>query len=57
VLAQVQPARDDGIPFIYEIALGVRHGDDALLRRLDEVLIRKRSEIETILDAYGVPRV
>ena len=39
------------------ISLGVRKGDEALRQELQEVLTRKRPEIEAILDEYGVPRV
>ncbi|HWS90254.1 MAG TPA: substrate-binding domain-containing protein [Pyrinomonadaceae bacterium] len=44
------------LPFVYDISMGVRRGDEDLLRRLDEFLVRRRPEIERILDEYGVPR-
>jgi len=44
------------LPFVYDISMGVRRGDEDLLRRLDEFLVRRRPEIERILDDYGVPR-
>jgi quinoprotein dehydrogenase-associated probable ABC transporter substrate-binding protein len=45
------------LPFVYDISMGVRRGDDAFRDELDEILVRKSSEINDILDAYGVPRV
>lgn len=57
VLSPVRPDREDGLPFAFEIAMGVRRGDDALLRRLDEVVLRRRADIDHILADYGVPRL
>jgi mxaJ protein len=45
------------LPFVYDISMGVRRGDDAFREELEEILARRHSEIETILDEYGVPRV
>jgi mxaJ protein len=45
------------LPFVYDISMGVRRGDEAFRDQLDEILARKRQEIEAILDEYGVPRV
>jgi mxaJ protein len=45
------------LPFVYDISMGVRRGDDEFREQLDEILARKRLEIEGILDEYGVPRV
>ena len=45
-----------GIPLAYSISMGVRKGDDALRRELDAVIVRRRVEIDRILDAFGVPR-
>jgi mxaJ protein len=44
------------LPFVFDIAMGVRHGESALRDVLDSVLIRRRSEIDRILADYGVPR-
>jgi mxaJ protein len=56
-LAPVTPARDAGIPFVYDIAFGVRRGDDQRMRTLDGLLLRNRPAIERILDEYGIPRL
>lgn len=45
------------LPFVYDISIGVRRGDNAFRDQLDEIINRKRPEIESILDEYGVPRV
>jgi hypothetical protein len=45
------------LPFMYDISMGVRRGDDAFREELEEILARRRSEIQGILDEYGVPRV
>jgi quinoprotein dehydrogenase-associated probable ABC transporter substrate-binding protein len=44
------------VPFEFSIAMGVRKGDTALRDRLDEILQRRRPEIDAILAQYQVPR-
>lgn len=46
-----------GMPFVFEIAMGVRHGERALKEELDGILKRRSRDIQRILDQYGVPRV
>jgi mxaJ protein len=41
--------------FTYDIALGVRKGDQALKAKLDAILAQKRPEIAALLDSYGIP--
>jgi mxaJ protein len=36
--------------------MGVRRGDKALRDRLDDVIVRRRADIDAILAAYDVPR-
>ena len=45
------------LPFVYDISMGVRREDTALRDRVEEILGRRRAEVEAILDEYGVPRV
>jgi mxaJ protein len=45
------------LPFVYDISMGVRRGDDAFRDELEEIIARRRADIEAILDEYGVPRV
>lgn len=58
VLTPVSPKIDlPFLPFVFDIAAGVRRGDDALQQEIDAVLRRRKEEIARILDEYGVPRV
>jgi quinoprotein dehydrogenase-associated probable ABC transporter substrate-binding protein len=43
------------LPFVFDIAMAVRQGDDSLRSILDDVLIRRKPEIERLLQSYGVP--
>jgi mxaJ protein len=43
-------------PMAFDIAMGVRPGDTALRRAVSDVLVRRRAEVDHILDRYGVPR-
>jgi mxaJ protein len=43
------------MPFVYDISIGVRRGDEALKEELDAILVRRRDEIRGILEEYGVP--
>jgi quinoprotein dehydrogenase-associated probable ABC transporter substrate-binding protein len=45
------------LPFVFDISMGVRRGESAFKEQLDEILNRNSSEIEHILDQYGVPRI
>lgn len=44
------------LPFVYDIAFGVRRGEDALRAELDAALARRADDIDAILRDYGVPR-
>ena len=57
-LTPVSPRADSpSMPFVFDIAMGVRRGDTALQAELDEFIGRRRADIDRILDDYGVPRV
>ena len=45
------------LPFVFDISMGVRREDVALRDTLDAILARRRPAIDSILKAYGVPRV
>ena len=45
------------LPFVFNISMGVRRGDQALRDQLDREIERRRGDIDRILDQYGVPRV
>ena len=56
-VSMVTPPGGLAAPFEYSIAMGVRKDDPALRARLDGVLVRRKADIDAILDAYYVPRV
>jgi mxaJ protein len=45
------------LPFVFDISMGVRRGDDAFRERLNSIILRRQKEIDAILDQYSVPRV
>lgn len=46
---------DQEPPMMFGIVMGVRHGDDAWRRQLNEAIENQRPAIERILQSYGVP--
>jgi mxaJ protein len=55
-LTPVRPQIDlPFLPFVFDIAIGVRRGDSTLRASLDSILTRRRPEIRRILDRFGVP--
>lgn len=45
------------LPFVYDISVGVRRGEDDLKAKIDEILERRKIDVERILDEYNIPRV
>lgn len=45
------------LPMVFDIAMGVRRADTTLRARLDDVIVRRRPAIDSILKSYGVPLV
>ena len=43
------------LPFVFDISMAVRRGDDSLRAHLDAVLGRRRADIRHLLESYGVP--
>ena len=56
-ISAAHPPPDVPLPFEFAIAIGVRKGDQALRQALDRAIEARRAEIESILDAYAVPRL
>ena len=57
-LVPVSPAVDvPSLPFVFDIAVGVRREDVALKQELEGILARRRADILRVLAAYGVPLV
>src|SRR2546430_2315126 len=44
-----------GVPFAFDMAMGVRHRDRELKAQLDSVIERRRADIVAILNEYSVP--
>jgi mxaJ protein len=44
-----------GMVFAFDIAMGVRRGDTALLQAVNDVIARRGAEMKRILATYGVP--
>ncbi len=45
------------LPFVFDIAMGVRRRDSTLHAQIDSVITRRRPTIDSLLASYGVPRV
>ena len=45
------------LPFVFDIAMGTRRADTTFRRQLDEIIERRQGTIDSVLAAYGVPRV
>jgi mxaJ protein len=43
------------LPFVYDISVGVRRGDQEFRDRIDRILQEKRTEIRDLLKDYGIP--
>lgn len=53
----ISPRADGPLPYTFAIAMGVRKADKAFRDTLDQVIVRRRAEIERTLRDYGVPLV
>jgi len=49
------PSGKTDLPFAFDMALGVRKGDDAFKAQLEKILDQKQAAIEKILRDYSVP--
>ena len=56
-ITPVTPRMFFGVPFTYDISLGVRKGNDTLKDELNGVLQRESAAIQRLLAQYGVPEV
>ena len=53
----VRPAFDGPrLPMVFDISMAVRKEDEGLRQEVDAALARRRTEVDLILAAYGVPR-
>jgi mxaJ protein len=51
------PSDSPARPFVFDISIAVRRGDDARRTALDTFIVRHRGAIDRLLDEYGVPRL
>ena len=57
-IAPVEPQIDlPFLPFVFDMSMAVRRGDDALRSRLEDILDDRRAEIDALLAEFHVPRV
>jgi mxaJ protein len=57
-MTPVRPAFDGPqLPMVFDISMAVRKEDEALRQEVDAALARRRTDVDAILAAYGVPRV
>jgi mxaJ protein len=52
----VQPAVDGPFPMTFAISMGVRRDNPAFKQEIQDILDRRRADIDAILDAFHVPR-
>lgn len=57
VVPVTPPSDKPAFPYVYDISMGVRHGESSWKAELQGILDRRRSEIRGILEKYGVPLV
>jgi mxaJ protein len=57
---EITPIESDpklpSLPFHFDIAIGVRPGDQPLKNSLDAELVRRHAAIQKILNSYGIPQ-
>jgi len=54
----VSPQMDPShLPFVFDIAMGVRRRDTAFHAQIDSIIARRKPAIDSVLASYGVPRV
>ena len=51
------PSGPGDLPFAFDMSMGVKPGNDALLATLEKVIAAKRSDITKILKDYNVPLI
>ena len=51
------PSGPDDLPIAFDMSMGVKPGNTALLATLEKVIETKRADIESILKSYNVPLI
>jgi mxaJ protein len=57
VVTPVRPTSDGSLPFVFDISMGVRRGDQKFKSEVEAAIAKHRDEIRQILSEYGVPQV
>jgi mxaJ protein len=57
VITPVAEAEDNGLPFAFSIAVGVRRADKQLAAEITDALAKRRKDIQQILTRWGVPQL
>ncbi len=55
-IAPVSPPVFMGVPFAFDISMGVRKGDEELKQKLDAALVQECAAVQRVLAEYGVPQ-
>lgn len=55
VVTPIAEDSDDGLPFAFDIAMGVRREDKELAAQLDGILTKKKDAVDNVLRRAGVP--
>lgn len=45
------------LPMVFDIGVGVRREDARLKERIEDILARRRKDVNSLLEEYGVPRI
>jgi mxaJ protein len=54
----VSPLTDGpGLPLVFDVSMGLRRADRALLREVEQALEKRATEITAVLASYGVPLI
>jgi mxaJ protein len=56
-LTRVRPDEEPPFPFVFDMAMGVARSNERLQAELNEVIARRRGDIDRILREYNVPLV
>jgi mxaJ protein len=49
------PSKPGDLPFAFNMAMGVKKGNDALFARVQQALARHRADIDRILNDFNLP--
>jgi mxaJ protein len=56
-ITPVSPPSDPALPFVFDISVGVTRRASGLRDEIDAVLMRRKADVDRLLDTYHVPKV